>query len=75
MVVTSNATMVDERWHQMSLIIFNLLQVQDFNIAKREEDISYYAGLVGEQIVMSFYQYILFDLVLSFNPFLKARHI
>lgn len=66
--------MVDENWHQMSLILLYLLQVQDFNIAKREEDIGYYAGLVGEQIVISIYQYISFDLVLSFNPFFKAHH-
>lgn len=32
------------------LLLINLLQVKDFNIAKQEEDISYYAGFVGELI-------------------------
>ena len=34
------------------VILFNLLQVRDFNIAKQEEDISYYAGFVGECILL-----------------------
>lgn len=29
-------------------------QIRDFNIAKEEEDISYYAGYVGEAIVIKF---------------------
>lgn len=33
---------------QNVLYLLNLLQVEDFNIAEEEEDISYYAGFVGE---------------------------
>lgn len=33
---------------QNVLYLLDLLQVEDFNIAEQEEDISYYAGFVGE---------------------------
>jgi len=31
------------------------MQIRDFNIAKREEDVGYYAGFVGELILFFFF--------------------
>jgi len=37
----------------MQSLLFHLLQIRDFKIAKREEDIGFYAGYVGEHLALS----------------------